>query len=223
MSSKKNDISLAPEFHCSIKHKVQRIMHIFICMCYHPFALSSPNRWSCLCCLSDGTHHQLYESPLLLIHQTWQHRSRDRSTAEWVTTQSSTSWEEVQTWCLCDKKWELPKVYTVFILRCIVCTDSESNPLTNEWSSDCLSYVHLSFCSPASCSRNVVIVSQSLSSDPATPHRLSTRYAPCSWNCQENEWADLDLFEVSSTSVLQLLQWPLFILPTNVWHAKTII
>lgn len=44
----------------------------------------------------------------------------------------------------------------------------------------------LSCSSPSSCSRKVVIVSQSLSSDPATCQRLSTRYAPCSWNCQEN-------------------------------------
>lgn len=46
--------------------------------------------------------------------------------------------------------------------------------------------------SPASCSRNAVIVSQSLSSDPATPHRLSTRYVACSWSCQESELIALD-------------------------------
>lgn len=48
--------------------------------------------------------------------------------------------------------------------------------------------------SPASCRRNAVIVSQSLSSDPATPHILSTRYSPCSWNCGGNEQITSRLF-----------------------------
>lgn len=40
----------------------------------HPLpALCSPNRWDSLRCLHDRTNHQLDESPLLLIHQTWQH------------------------------------------------------------------------------------------------------------------------------------------------------
>lgn len=97
LSSKSFDICLAPKLHCSIKHKVQRIMHIFISMRYHLFALSSPNRWSCLCRLPDSTHHQLYENSLLLIYQTWQHRSGDSIRTEWVTTQSSTTWQRKQT------------------------------------------------------------------------------------------------------------------------------
>lgn len=41
--------------------------------------------------------------------------------------------------------------------------------------------------SPVSCSRQVVITSQSLSSDPATLHRLSTRYAACSWSYAQKQ------------------------------------
>lgn len=32
-----------------------------------PFAGASANRWMCLCCLSDGAHHQLYQSALLSV------------------------------------------------------------------------------------------------------------------------------------------------------------
>lgn len=42
-----------------------------IFVCHHLFALSSSNRWRHLCRLSDGAYHQLYERPLLLVHQTW--------------------------------------------------------------------------------------------------------------------------------------------------------
>lgn len=49
----------------------------------------------------------------------------------------------------------------------------------------------VSLCSsPVSCNSSVVMVSQSLSSDPAADHRLSTRYAPCSWNCGERGRVD---------------------------------
>lgn len=58
-------------------HQTQATQHYScIWMCHHLFALSSPNRWGCLCCLSDRTHHQLYEHTLLLIHQFWQHKNR---------------------------------------------------------------------------------------------------------------------------------------------------
>lgn len=164
-------------------------------MCHHLLALNSPNRWGCLCCLSDGTHHQLYESPLFLIHQTWQHRGRDRRRTEWVIVETPQSRNREGAGgvgrrsrlyvfiCTVIKH----KLYLNFMMLSgwAVCTDWVQP--SSECCLDCLSCVHslISFLSPVSCSKNAVIVSQSLSSDPATPHRLSTKYAPCSWNCQE--------------------------------------
>lgn len=78
---------------------------MFVCACHHLLALSSPNRWGCLCCLSDGTHHQLYENPLLLIHQTWQHRGTDRCRTEWVMVENTQCRDnKVATWGL--RSWD---------------------------------------------------------------------------------------------------------------------
>lgn len=75
--------------------------------------------------------------------------------------------------------------YGILVLNWVLCTDAAKTAWGLLTVTSCSS--------PESCSRSPVIVSQSLSSDPATPHRLSTRYAPCSWNCQESEWLALDL------------------------------
>lgn len=75
----KNEISPAP-LNSSLFHKTN-YTEIFRFVCHHLLALSSPNRWGCLHRLSDGAHHEVYESPLLLIHQTWQ---KNRQVQKWV-------------------------------------------------------------------------------------------------------------------------------------------
>lgn len=162
-------IFLSPPIPLSHKTKLQRII-MHLSLCHYLLAMSSPNRRGCLCRLSDGTHHQLYESPLFLIHQIWQHSGTDRGRTVWWLSlhNAGTAREQHELYKIIMVYWCEAELYALTQIRLLVLC------------------AVLSRSSPASCSRNAVIVSQSLSSDPATLHRLSTRYAPCSWNCQES-------------------------------------
>lgn len=78
-STKQRMTSLSPASF-SLYHKTNHTEMIRFVR-HHLLALSSPNRWGCLRCLSHGAHHEVYESPLLLIHQTWQ---KNRQVQKWV-------------------------------------------------------------------------------------------------------------------------------------------
>lgn len=48
-----------------------------ICVYFtHPFASASANRWVCLCCLSDGAHHQLDQRTLLPVRQHYREKQK---------------------------------------------------------------------------------------------------------------------------------------------------
>lgn len=158
----KNDISLAPKLHCCIKYKLQRII-----MCLS-VRVTTFLPWV----LPTGG---VACAACLMAHIISSMRTPSSSYIRPDNTEVQTG-AELSGWWL--------RIHNAGTTR------EQHEGYAAETA--CGVYTVLSCCSPVSCSRNAVIVSQSLSSDPATPHRLSTRYVPCSWNCQESGLTALD-------------------------------